>query len=70
MRGIQRMLADDRDCQAIVQQMNAAEAALRTATDVFIHAHARECLVRSAELGPVEQAALVDELFTLLARAK
>lgn len=70
VRGIQRMLDEGRDCQAIVQQMSAAQAALRTATDVFVHAHARECLLRSAELDTAEQAALVDELFGLLSRTK
>ncbi len=70
VRGIQRMLDDDRECQDIVQQMTAAQAALRTATDVFLHANARECLLRSAELDSTEQAELVDELFSLLARTK
>lgn len=70
VRGIQRMLDEDRDCQEIVQQMSAAQAALRTATDVFMHAHARECLLRSVELDAAEQAALVDDLFGLLARTK
>lgn len=70
LRGIQRMLEEDRDCQDIVQQMNAAQAALRNATDVFVHAHARECLLRSVEMDTAGQAALVDELFGLLARTK
>ena len=70
VRGIQRMLDEDRDCQEIVQQMSAAQAALRTATDGFLHAHARECLVRSVELDTVEQTAVLDELFGLLARTK
>jgi len=70
VRGIQRMLDDDRDCQEIVQQMSAAQAALRTATDAFMQANARECLMRSVELDTAEQTALVDELFLLLARTK
>jgi DNA-binding FrmR family transcriptional regulator len=70
VRGIQRMLDEDRDCQEIVQQLSAAQAALRTATGVFMHAHARECLLRSTSLDSAEQAVLVDELFGLLVRSR
>lgn len=70
VRGIQRMLDEDRDCQEIVQQMSAAQAALRTTTELFVHAQARECLLHSAQLDTAEQTALVDELFSLLARTR
>ncbi len=71
MRGIQQMLADDRDCQEIVQQLNASQAALHNATNGFMQAHARECLLRSVEeLDPAERSALVDDLFGLLAKVK
>jgi DNA-binding FrmR family transcriptional regulator len=66
VRGIQKMLDEDRDCQDIAQQLAAAQAALRSATIVFLHANARECLHRSAELGADERTTLVDELFALL----
>jgi DNA-binding FrmR family transcriptional regulator len=70
MRGIQKMLDDDRECAEIVQQLNAAQAALRNATSSFMNAHARECLMRSSELPATEQAALVDELFGLMSGLK
>jgi len=66
VRGIQKMLDDDRDCAEIVQQLNAAQAALRNATAVFMQAHARECLARGAELDPAARTALVDDLFRLI----
>ena len=66
VRGIQKMLDDDRECAEIVQQLNAAQAALRNATAVFMQAHARECLLRGVELEAADQAALVDDLFRLL----
>lgn len=69
MRGIQQMLADDRECQEIVQQLNASQAALRNATNAFMQAHARECLLKSVEeLDPAERTALVDDLFGLMAK--
>lgn len=70
MRGIQKMLDEDRDCGEIVQQLTAAQSALRSATTVFMNTHAKECLLRSAELDTPERVALVDELFALLAATK
>lgn len=70
VRGIQRMLAEDRDCQEISQQLSAVQAALRAATDEFMRANARDCLRRAVTLDESEQAQLVDELFALMARVK
>jgi DNA-binding FrmR family transcriptional regulator len=67
MRGIQKMLDEDRDCGEIVQQLTAAQSALRSATTVFMNTHARECLLRSADADTPDRLALVDELFNLLA---
>lgn len=66
VRGIQKMLDEDRDCQEIAQQLAAAQGALRNATTAFLHAHAKECLLRSANPDTEERAALVDDLFSLL----
>lgn len=70
VRGIQRMLEEDRDCQDIAQQLTAVQAALRSATDEFMRANARECLLRAAALDAPQQAQLVDELFALLGRVR
>ncbi len=43
---------------------------LRSATTVFMNTHAKECLLRSAELDTPARVALVDELFALLAATK
>jgi DNA-binding FrmR family transcriptional regulator len=70
MRGLQKMLDEDRECGEIVQQLTAAQAALRGATSVFMLAHARECLLNAAEADASERGALVDELFSLLAASR
>ena len=66
VRGIQKMLDDDRDCAEIAQQLSAAQAALRRATSVFLHGYARECLLRGPELETADRAAMLDDLFRLL----
>ena len=70
MRGLQKMLDEDRECGEIVQQLMAAQAALRGATSVFVLAHARECLLNAATADTSERSALVDELFALMASAR
>ena len=66
LRGIQKMLDDDRDCAEIAQQLSAAQAALRRTTSVFLHSHARECLLRGPELETGGRAAMLDDLLPLL----
>lgn len=69
IRGIQRMLDEDRDCREIVQQLSASQAALRSATNNFVHGQARECLLQTTSLDMAERAALVDDLFNLIGAA-
>lgn len=67
VRGVQRMVDEERDCREIVQQLKAVQAAMRNATNEFIQAYARECLLQE-ETPPAERAALVDDLLTMLTR--
>jgi CsoR family transcriptional regulator, copper-sensing transcriptional repressor len=67
VRGVQRMVDEERDCREIVQQLKAIQAAARNATNEFIQAYARECLLQDGTPSP-ERAALVDDLLTMLTR--
>lgn len=44
IRGIQRMIVDERDCEAIVTQLMAARAALDRASMVVLTHHMQQCL--------------------------
>jgi len=44
IRGIQRMITDERDCEAVVTQLMAARAALDRASMVILTHHMQECL--------------------------
>ena len=70
VRGVQRMLEADRDCQEIVQQLNAINAAVRNATHQFMRAYARECLLRAEEMEAREAEAVVDNLLDLMAKVR
>ena len=69
VRGIQRMLDDDRDCREIVQQLNAAHAAVGNATHLFMRAYAKDCLLSASGEGQ-DPAAVIDDLLDLIARVK
>ena len=47
MRGVQRMIEDERDCEAILQQMTAIRSALHTASLALARAYATQCLVEA-----------------------
>jgi DNA-binding FrmR family transcriptional regulator len=67
-RGVRKMLDDDRDCQEILQQLNAMHAATKNAAHLFMRAYARECLLEDGAL--LDREALVDELLDLMQRVR
>lgn len=69
VRGIQRMVEQDRECREIMQQMNAIDAAMRTARQRLVRAYARDCLVAAHGQDELAVERLVDELLGTLSRA-
>ena len=69
VRGVQKMVEDERDCQAILQQLNASAAALQTATDLFVRAYAKECLLQMEDVDQ-DRAATIDSLLDLMIKAR
>jgi len=47
MRGVQRMIEDERDCDAILQQMTAVRSALHTASLTLARTYATQCLIEA-----------------------
>ena len=70
VRGVQRMLDEDRECQEIVQQLTAVRAAVHNARLQLMRTHARDCLLQGAELSETERTALVDDLMNLIAKVE
>ena len=66
MRGVQRMIEDDRDCEAILQQLTAVRSALHKASLTLARAYATQCLVESDDaMTPVQ---MVDSLMSALGK--
>lgn len=70
VRGVQRMLDEDRDCREIVQQLTAIRSAVHNARLQFMRTYARECLLQGVELSEDERTALVDELIDLVGKVE
>jgi len=63
VRGVQKMLEEDRDCQEIVQQLAAIRSATHQASLILVRSYATECLMDESR-GSAQQAInkLVDVL--------
>lgn len=66
VRGIQRMVDEERDCRDIIQQLNAVHAAVQNASRLFVRAYAKDCLLIPDGGSEHRPADLVDELLDLM----
>ena len=64
VRGIQRMVEENRDCRDVVVQLAAVKAAIASLNTLVAETYARECLCTGESLGADEVARLLDLLKT------
>ncbi|MCL4562410.1 MAG: metal-sensitive transcriptional regulator [Chloroflexi bacterium] len=69
LRGVQKMLAEDRDCREIVQQLIAIRAAVQSANGMVIREYMRECLLDENSLDQAHREAIVDDLIQMIGRS-
>lgn len=55
VRGLSRMLEDDRYCMDILHQIQAVKAALTKAETELLRAHARECVDDALKSGSIQE---------------
>lgn len=48
VRGVEKMVQEDRDCGAILQQMSAVRSAMHQASLVLARAYAQRCMLEPA----------------------
>ncbi len=66
-QGVQRMIAEGRDCRAVLDQLNSIRAAAYGACLVLIRQYALECMRRSGEEPPVQA---VDDMVDMMLRLR
>jgi DNA-binding FrmR family transcriptional regulator len=67
VRGLSRMVEEDRYCIDVITQINAIQAALDKVSLGLLDGHARHCLV-GGQGGPAEPAEQVEELMGAVGR--
>jgi|LSQX01.2.fsa_nt_gb DNA-binding FrmR family transcriptional regulator len=67
IRGIQRMVVDERDCEAIVTQLLAARAALDRTSMVILMHHMQQCLADPSGRPSQKQLQRIIEFFVKFA---
>jgi DNA-binding FrmR family transcriptional regulator len=70
MRGVQRMVDEDRDCQEILQQLAAIRSAVQNASEFFLRTYAKECLVRAGAGDDDDREALIDDVMRLMVKIR
>ncbi len=70
VRGIQKMLEDDRDCMDVVTQVQAARAALSKVEAEVLRRHMESCIETAITAGDTEaQRRLLSELMAALTKS-
>ena len=69
VRGIARMVEDDRYCIDVVTQLSAVRAALRRVEEEVLRDHVSHCVEEAIRSGdPVEQRTKIEELIEVLGK--
>lgn len=66
MRGIQRMVDDDRSCADVLTQVSAVQEALRAVARELMRNHLKHCATAAIRGTPDEAGAMYDELTDLM----
>ena len=69
VRGVQAMLAEERDCTEILQQLTAIQSAVRSASMAFVEEYASRCLLAPSGDETATRQELLKNLLTLLGKA-
>jgi DNA-binding FrmR family transcriptional regulator len=68
VRGLQRMVDDDRYCADILTQIASVHEALRAVGRELMRNHLKHCAAAAIQQGPVEAEAMYDELVEMMYR--
>jgi len=66
VRGLQRMVEEDRYCADIMTQISSVQEALRSVSRELMRNHLKHCAAGAIQAGPEEAEAMYDELVDLM----
>ena len=68
VRGVQKMVEDDRYCAEILTQISSVHEALRAVARELMRNHLKHCATHAIKSGPNQAEAMYDELIDLMHR--
>jgi DNA-binding FrmR family transcriptional regulator len=68
IRGILRMVEEEKYCVDIMNQISAARAALNSVGMVILRRHVETCVTNAIEEGGKEKAQIIDELMHVISK--
>jgi DNA-binding FrmR family transcriptional regulator len=69
VRGLQKMVEEDRYCADIMTQISSVQEALRAVGRELMRHHLRHCATTAIKAGPAEANGMYDELLDLMYRS-
>jgi DNA-binding FrmR family transcriptional regulator len=69
VRGLQRMVEEDRYCADVMTQLSSVQEALRSVGRELMRNHLKHCATSAIRSGPAEADAMYDELINLMYRS-
>lgn len=70
VRGLQRMVEEEKYCVDILTQISAVRAALHSVGMLILRRHVETCVSDAIETGGTDRVEIIDELMNVLAKEK
>ena len=69
VRGVQSMVAEERDCREILQQLTAVRSAVNSVTQLLMQEYATDCVLNLDNKGLEERETMIQDLVSMLGKA-
>ncbi|MFE4522067.1 metal-sensitive transcriptional regulator [Cytobacillus firmus] len=69
LRGILKMMEDEKDCKSVITQLTASRSAIDKAIAVIVSSNLEQCIVENAEKG-IESSIMIEEAVNLLVKSR
>ena len=69
LRGILKMMEDEKDCKSVTTQLNASRSAIDKAIAVIVSQNLEQCIIENAEKGTANSS-IIEEAVNLLVKSR
>lgn len=69
LRGILKMMEEEKDCKAVITQLTATRSAIDKAIAVIVSSNLEKCILENAGMG-TKDSAIIEEAVNLLVKSR